>query len=53
MKHDTAWETELFVLRGDDREGLRRRIAELREELDRRPTVELTDLAFRPPRDPY
>jgi malonyl CoA-acyl carrier protein transacylase len=40
------WETELFLLRGEDRAGLLRRIQEVALYLDRNPHVELKDLAF-------
>jgi malonyl CoA-acyl carrier protein transacylase/phosphopantetheinyl transferase len=43
---EPAWETELFVLRGDDREGLRQRAQTLAAYLDHHPDVVLRDLAF-------
>ncbi len=43
--HNDSWETEVFVLRGADRDDLRRRIAPLRGALAERPQVPLKDLA--------
>jgi malonyl CoA-acyl carrier protein transacylase/phosphopantetheinyl transferase (holo-ACP synthase) len=40
------WETEVFVLRGDDRAELRRRVHSLADYLARHPSIELKDLAF-------
>src|SRR5262245_30943762 len=40
------WESEVLVLRGDDRAELRRRVQMLADFLARTPTVELKDLAF-------
>jgi malonyl CoA-acyl carrier protein transacylase len=40
------WESELFVLRGDDRVDLCRRVQALADFLSRTPAVELKDLAF-------
>ncbi|HEY7309058.1 MAG TPA: acyltransferase domain-containing protein [Gemmataceae bacterium] len=40
------WETEVFVLRGDDRDELRRQVLALADFLTRNPTLELKDLAF-------
>src|SRR5947209_968482 len=39
------WETEVFVVRGEDRAQVRQRIQELATFLDRHPGVELKDLA--------
>jgi malonyl CoA-acyl carrier protein transacylase len=41
-----SWETELFVLRGDDRPHLRRNINELTTFLAASPEISLSDLAF-------
>ncbi|HTU17626.1 MAG TPA: acyltransferase domain-containing protein [Gemmataceae bacterium] len=40
------WDTEVFVLRGDDRADLRRRVQALTDFLARNPSTELKDLAF-------
>lgn len=40
-----SWETELFVVRGEDRAHLRQRIQELADFLDRHPDVVVKDLA--------
>jgi malonyl CoA-acyl carrier protein transacylase len=40
------WETEVFVLRGDDRAELRQRLQTLGDFLARNPSIELKDLAF-------
>jgi malonyl CoA-acyl carrier protein transacylase len=40
------WDTEAFVLRGDDRPELRQRVQSLADFLARTPDVELKDLAF-------
>jgi malonyl CoA-acyl carrier protein transacylase len=40
------WESEVFVLRGDDRAELRQRVQALADFLTRQPSIELKDLAF-------
>jgi malonyl CoA-acyl carrier protein transacylase len=40
------WETEVFVLRGNDRAQLRQRVQDLADFLPRNPSIELKDLAF-------
>ncbi|MHB1422620.1 MAG: acyltransferase domain-containing protein [Gemmataceae bacterium] len=40
------WETEVFVLRGDNRAELRQRAQALTDFLSRHPSIELKDLAF-------
>ena len=47
--HPTApgWDSEIFVLRSDDREGLRARIAELADLAGQSPSLDLTDAAAR------
>ncbi len=40
------WESEAIILRGDDRDELRRRVLELGDFLTHTPAVELKDLAF-------
>ena len=40
------WETEVLVLRGDDRAELRQRVQALVDYLTRNPSIELKDLAF-------
>jgi malonyl CoA-acyl carrier protein transacylase len=42
----SRWESEVFVLRGDDRDELRQRVQALAEFLTRNPSVEPKDLAF-------
>jgi malonyl CoA-acyl carrier protein transacylase/phosphopantetheinyl transferase len=41
-----SWETEVFILRGEDRADLWRRTCALADYLQQRPPVELIDLAF-------
>jgi acyl transferase domain-containing protein len=40
------WDSEVVVLRGDDRDELRERVRELGDFLARTPAVDLKDLAF-------